>query len=226
MDFPSTFVECLSIARGSKWRGSWEGFEWIDRRGSMDETRSPRVRDRRRSSGLGALMTISRDEKRFDDNQDATCRDPTDLLHALQILRTPTSARQHTIKHAATPSFGLMSNSSHWRSPLFLLSFFSFSNRNSILSNHDRSHDDGFERYSGLSLSRIPSAIILFRRICMILDSSYRLIYMSYLLPPNFYYHFLTSKTSSSVKFNLYSSSDNLQQTRRKRFNFLKKRLI
>lgn len=92
----------------------------------MDETRSPRVRDRRRSSGLGALMTISRDEKRLDDNQDATRRDPTDLLHALQILRTPTSARQHTIKHAATPSFGLMSNSSHWRSTLFLVSFFLF----------------------------------------------------------------------------------------------------
>lgn len=58
----------------------------------MDETR---VRDPWRSSGLGALMTISRDEKRLDDNQDATRRDPTDLLHALQILRTPTSARQH-----------------------------------------------------------------------------------------------------------------------------------
>lgn len=165
MDFPSTFIECLSIARESKRRGSWEDFEWIDRRGSMDETRPPRVRDRRRSSGLGALMTISRDEKRLDDNQDATRRDPTDLLHALQILRTPTSARQHTIKHAATPSFGLMSNSSHWRSTLFLVSFFLF-----------LSFSPKFYRFEppwwiwkipGLSLSRICSAIILFRRICM-----------------------------------------------------------
>lgn len=191
MDFPSTFVECLSIARESKRRGSWEDFEWIDRRGSMDETRSPRVRDRRRSSGLGALMTISRDEKRLDDNQDATRRDPTDLLHALQILRTPTSARQHTIKHAATPSFGLMSNSSHWRSTLFLVSFFIF-----------LSFSPKFYRFEppwwiwkipGLSLSRISSAIILFRRICMS-RFFYRLIYTPHLLPPNFYYHFLTFK--------------------------------
>jgi len=62
-------------------------------------------------------MTVSRDEQRVDDNQDARpARDLTGLPHALQISRTRTRPSPPSDSRRPTPPPRLMSSWSQWRS--------------------------------------------------------------------------------------------------------------
>lgn len=63
-------------------------------------------------------MTISRDEQRVDDNQDALlARDPTDLLHALQIW-TNTERLHHQTRGNATVEANEQSVALAWLSKI------------------------------------------------------------------------------------------------------------